>query len=934
MNIQWTPVLIPLQLGFLINYAIAVYALAKRNHIKTTLFSFYMFALAWWSFFKVLQTLVVAEELKYSLLRLQYIGITTVPVLWLLFVMAAAETGFKRQGTGLFLSRFLLFLVPVFTLVTVWTNHLHGFFWKTVESASRGGLFLLETEWGPGFWIHTVYSYTLFAAAAVVLIAGIHRREGYRKNQLIILLAAELLGLFVNMLYITGLQPVFRIDLTAASFSITGIIMAIALFKYHLLEIIPVVKNSLIESLEQSQILHQSVQAQLERYVFMVTASRDFMSLINREYIYEAISDSFCEAYEKRREEIIGKHVRDLWGGETFEKFVKPNLKRCFRGERVIEQAQFHFGTEREKHLEVCYNPFYGEESTVTHAAVVTRDITRYKQLEQELKKAKDEAEIANRAKSEFLAAMSHEIRTPMNGIIGMTDITLHSQLTPEQRDDLTTVKVSAENLLNIINDILDLSKIEAGKVELETVDFNVNETLYHIIKTVDLAAKKKKLNLDFSVDPAVPRYLKGDPYRLRQVLLNLLSNAIKFTETGGVTLTVTDRSTRYVSNLKQETAVYLLFSVEDSGVGIPEDKKEKIFDSFTQADSSTTRRYGGTGLGLTICRQIVRMMGGEIWAENKPDGGSIFRFTAELMLGEGDNTADETGLEEGGPSLLTRETAIEEPAEMHGQSEAGSPGIPHGARVLLAEDNKINAAVAVRFLSSMGYSVDTAENGEKVLEMLRETGDGEKRYDLVLMDIEMPGMDGIEASRRIRTGEVGSYTGIPIVAMTAHAHTEARDQCYTAGMNDYVTKPINFYELQSAINSFVTKQSNYRGPLTSGTETAINEKDAILRMGNDRQLYHEMLLIFYKELRSRLTRFTTALSTGDWTGLRQLSHSLKGTAGTIGAEELSTRSAELETAAKAKDGEQAETVLHALEEELVTVEMSIRSILEDNGLL
>jgi PAS domain S-box-containing protein len=926
---QWTPVLIPLQLGFLLNYAIAVYALAKRSHIKTTLFSFYMFSLAWWSFFKVLQTIVVAEALKFTFLRLQYIGITTVPVLWLLFVMAAAEAGFYRKGNekrgghaSFFFSRFSLFLVPAFTLIAVWTNHLHGFFWKTAGAAPHGGLFLLETEWGPGFGIHTVYSYTLFVAAAVVLIRGIRRFEGYRKNQLTVLLAAELLGLFVNMLYITGLQPFFSIDLTAASFSVTGIIMAIALLKYHLLEIIPVVKNSLIESLERSQILHQSVQTQLERYVFMVTASRDFMSLINREYIYEAISDSFCEAYERRREEIIGKHVKDLWGEETFEKFVKPNLERCFKGERVIEEAQFHFGTEREKHLEVCYNPFYGDESTVTHAAVVTRDITRYKQVEQELKKAKDEAEIANRAKSEFLAAMSHEIRTPMNAIIGMTDITLHSQLTPEQRDDLTTVKVSAENLLNIINDILDLSKIEAGKVELEFVDFDINETLYHIIKTVDLAAKKKKLHLDFSVDPAVPRHLKGDPYRLRQVLLNLLSNAIKFTETGGVTLTVTDRSTRHVSNSKQETPSYLLFSVEDSGVGIPEDKKEKIFESFTQADSSTTRRYGGTGLGLTICRQIVRIMGGEIWAENKPGGGSIFRFTAELTHGERVRTAEKTVLEEEGT------------AEKHGGSKDSRPGMPRGARVLLAEDNKINAAVAVRFLSSMGYSVDTAENGEKALEMLRGTGDGEDRYDLVLMDIEMPVTDGIEASRRIRSGEAGTYTGIPIIAMTAHAHTEARDQCYTAGMNDYITKPINFYELQSAIKGFVTKRSYYREPTTPGTEAALNEKDAILRMGNDRQLYHEMLLIFYKELQARLTRFKTALSAGDWTGLRQIAHSLKGTAGTIGAEALSTRSAELEVAAKAQEGEKAETLLHALEEELAAVEKSIRSILEEGGLL
>jgi len=744
----------------------------------------------------------------------------------------------------------VLLAVPAVTVVLAFSNEYHGLIWSQFGSERIGGIVYMRVTYGKWFPIHLAWQYILNVFAAGLLIQTIFRSTQIHRRQAILVVLAIVIPWFANLTYMLRVGPAPGLDLTSAAFSVSCVLLTIGIFRYQLFDVVPIAHDSVIQQMSDGVIILDPEGRVLDANPAATNLFRLEGALIGRMPKVEVLT-----AHGPQQLGMFDSpSSTDVWvekpgGTRYFDLTISP--LRLGSGRIAGRTVVFRDMTVRRLEKE---------------ALILSREETaaandRLSALNEELRTALQrvealagEAEAASRVKGEFLAAMSHEIRTPMNAVLGASDLLADTGLTDLQREYNEMVRNAGSTLLSIINDILDLSKAEAGRMETEQAPFPLLNVIDQVVELVEEQAHRKSLVISIDIEEQLHPWVKGDAGRFRQVLLNLLSNAVKFTESGSVEIRV--RTVRE----KMRTR----FEVEDTGIGVPFDAQSRLFEVFRQGDASMSRRYGGTGLGLAIARRLVELMGGFIGFESVPEQGSVFWF--ELPLEPCDPAVSKTSQFDGltaavvatpptrrlllnrlrtlgmvatafetapvaiakapestllfvehtmtGRSyvsvnrksvaetvriytpvrlsqLLYRLTALLPPkpdTEPHVQS---SPVLT-GKRVLLAEDNVVNAHLARVLLIKLGLEVELAGSGTEALDAFVQS-----RYDLILMDLQMPDMDGLEATRRIRIHEGTMALGhTPIVALTANVLSSEREQCRIAGMDDFVAKPIDRVEL------------------------------------------------------------------------------------------------------------------------------------------
>jgi signal transduction histidine kinase/DNA-binding response OmpR family regulator/HPt (histidine-containing phosphotransfer) domain-containing protein len=1016
---QQTPYTFPLFATALLTLAAALYAYRQR-HVPGALFmARMMLAVMIWVVFYALElnTADLAGKKLWS--KLQYIGIVDTTVSYFLFVLHYIGAWDKMRQNRTFL--ITLHLIPAITLLLAWTNESHHLLWQSTRLLYANRLSYLHLGHGPWFWVFIGYSYLLLLASTLLLLRRIATVSQHFRGQLAFTILGSLSPWLGNLFYITNSETIVLLDYTVFGFSVTAVCFMWALFHFSFLDLVPMAQEMVLQKVAGGVIVVDNLNRVIE------------------------LNDTAVALLNQEKSQILGTS------------FIPANPAWASVGTLLIENrpgcVELILG---EEYFE-AYVSLLDSVSRQGNGRLITlHNITQQKNTELLLKRAKEAAEAADRAKTHFLTNMSHEIRTPLNAVVGVTEMLRQTQLNPNQREMLEMVTQSSNNLMLLINNILDFAKLEAGNLALNKQTFDLVDCVTAALDSVRPAAQDKRLQLNYRIEPATPTALMGDPVRLRQILVNLLENGIKFTEAGSVEI--------HVSNLVEQENYLLQFSVIDTGIGIAADQIESLFLPFSQVDGSMTREYSGNGLGLVVCQRLVALMEGSIYLTSTIGQGTAVHFTAQFSPAPKDQSSrvtlrhHQTTLVNKRLLLVTREAShrrhISKEARVAGLEvyAAGSSHeasywiansqpfdaalldtavwqdephivnqlrrpdtntllplillnpagtyLPHDAapdtfvgslalpivsaelydvlmnifsvahssekahasdkanalergsegdsganmaarlplRILLVEDNHLNQRVLINMLDKLGYQVDVAANGQIAVDMTSQIA-----FDVILMDIQMPVMDGMEATQQIRA-RCGARQRPYIVAVTAHALEGDREYYLTSGMDAYLSKPITLNQLVETLyqsRDRVTTCSSTTSvkpaiPGRSSTGQADEPASAIdfaelsrLIEGDPRTFLQSMAPIFLQDTQKVLHSLSQGVQEANIEAIITAAHTLKGTSASMACKTLAQACRELEMKAKANDLTAAPQQLQKIVEEYGRVQIALANQVE-----
>jgi signal transduction histidine kinase/ActR/RegA family two-component response regulator len=712
-------------IGLLLGYI----ALKRRGIQGAIPLAILMTTISIWSFFQIMTLLVPEFEMKIMYANLRFIGVQITPIA---FYALAWE--YKHRTKSLKLKQYLKIMIfPAIIFHAIWNNSLHHRFYTDVYM--QDGILMMKN--GPLLWVNMIYLYFFILAGLFLFVKSYQGSKFKHRQQALIIVFAAFIPLVSNLIF--NLIPSMKLDLTPISFLITGLLFFYAIFHYKLLDLIPIARDLLVEEME------------------------DIMIVLDNNH-------RVLDMNKKAREILLDNHtgVADYIGLSIFSLTEHWNELTQAICNKEVTYARISFTTPSQTiYFDLSKSELFDKNGVKVGEIVDLRNITALEEALLEAKKARAAAESANKTKGYFLANMSHEIRTPMNAIIGIAEMLDTEEFSKDEQKRYNQIIIkSAESLLATINDILDLSKVEAGKMELDKGTIDLAQIIKDTLEVFEISTSNRSIILGCSIDQALPKYLQGDAVKIRQILVNLIGNSVKFTKEGKVDILL-----RYLGSKDGKNAIEI--TVKDTGLGIPADKLDVIFDNFKQADSSTTRKYGGTGLGLSIVKSLIELMDGSIRVESELGEGSRFIISLEL-----EDAAALDILEE---STVPRDSDLS------------------GLKLLIAEDNSINREIIGLYLKKLGCDYDIVENGRLAVESF-EKG----QYDMVLMDVQMPEMDGLEAARIIRNKERDTGSKIPIIALTASAMVEDIDKCLAAGMDAHISKPLKVDKLREAIDKIL----------------------------------------------------------------------------------------------------------------------------------